>query len=331
MPPARSDLEESSLVTDPRSSSPLKRWILLDGNRIVLSVVLAAGLLAVLLALFGIGLFRPTDGETVGTLLTALIGGTLPFITIVLAVIQLVLSQELGWPEGLRDRFEGAEAFREDVEAVTGVSVSPASPAAFLRVIVEANAERAAALPGSLRDDAEEGVRRRVERYAEAVVSESERVSTALADADLGTFDALSAVLGHHHGEHYHRARRLRVDHADEFETTTPLAEMVELMKHLAVARQTFKTMYVQHELATLSRRLLYVGLPTLVGGGVLVLVYPTLVETVAGRGPLLVVAAAGITLVFLPFVVLLSHTLRIATIAARTGDFGPFVPRSAN
>lgn len=128
MPPARSDLEESSLVTDPRSSSPLKRWILLDGNRIVLSVVLAAGLLAVLLALFGIGLFRPTDGETVGTLLTALIGGTLPFITIVLAVIQLVLSQELGWPEGLRDRFEGAEAFREDVEAVTGVSVSPPPP-----------------------------------------------------------------------------------------------------------------------------------------------------------------------------------------------------------
>ena len=102
-------------------------------------------------------------------------------------------------------------------------------------------------------------------------------------------------------------------------------------MKYLADARQTFKTMYVQHELATLSRRLLYVGLPTLVGGGVLVLVYPTLVETVAGRGPLLVVAAAGITLVFLPFIVLLSHTLRIATIAARTGDFGPFVPRSAD
>lgn len=327
----RSDPEESSLVHEPRSSSPLKRWVLLDGNRLALSAVLAVGLLAVLLALFGVGLFRPTDGESVRALLTALIGGTLPFITIVLAVIQLVLSQELDWPKGLHERFEGAEAFRENVETVTGGSVSPASPAGFLQLIVETNAERAASLPGALRDGVDGPFRERVEAYAETVVSESETVSSTLEDADLGTFDALSAVLGHHHGEHYHGARRLRVDHAASFETTTPLEELIELMKYLAVARQTFKTMYVQYELATLSRRLLYVGLPTLVGGGVLVLVYPTLVETLAGRRPLLVVAAAGITLVFLPFVVLLSHTLRIATIAARTGDFGPFVPRSTD
>lgn len=325
------EIERSELLHDPAREAPLKRWILLDGSRAVLAAGIAAGLLLVLLALFGVGLFRPTDGEAVGALLTALIGGTLPFITIVLAVIQLVLSQELGWPEGLLERFEGVEAFREGVEAIIDGTVSPASPAVFLRVIVEANATRAAALPEALADGVDEEFRTTVERYAATVEAESETVSATLAGADLGTFDALSAVLGHHHGEHYHVARRFLVEHADVFEQTSLLEEMIELMKYLAVARQTFKTMYIQHELATLSRRLLYVGLPTLVGGGVLVLIYPTLIQLVASRVLLLAIAAGGTTLVFLPFVVLLSHTLRIATIAARTGDFGPFVPRSAD
>ncbi|WP_175416951.1 hypothetical protein [Natrinema pallidum] len=45
----------------------------------------------------------------------------------------------------------------------------------------------------------------------------------------------------------------------------------------------------------------------------------------------LLAIAAGGVVLVFLPFMVLLSHALRIATIAARTADFGPFVPRASS
>ncbi|WP_199174747.1 hypothetical protein [Halegenticoccus soli] len=42
----------------------------------------------------------------------------------------------------------------------------------------------------------------------------------------------------------------------------------------------------------------------------------------------LALVVSTVVTLVFLPFVVLLVYTFRIATIARRTADFGPFVPR---
>lgn len=326
-----SEIEDSELVHDPSEASPIKRWFLLNGSRTVLTIGISIGLFIILLTLFNIGLFQPTDGESIGSLLAALIGGTLPFITIVLAVIQLVLSQELGWPEGLRNRFEGAEEIREDVESITGGSVSPASPAAFLQRIVAANADRAVMLPKSLVDSIDKDFESAVERYTNIVKTESDHILDTLEDANLGTFDALSAVLGHHHGEHYHLARRLYIDHPDAFEDTVPLEEMIDLMKLLAVARQTFKTMYIQHELASLSQRLLYVGLPTLFGGGVLILVYPTLIKLVASQTILLVVAASGVTLAFLPFIVLLSYTLRIATVAARTGDFGPFVPRSSD
>ena len=185
-----SEIEGSELVHDPASASPLRRWVLLDGSRVALAAGLASGLLLALLALFGVGLFRPTDGESVGALLTALIGGTLPFITIVLAVIQLVLSQELGWPEGLRERFEGAEEFREDVEATAGGTVSPASPAAFLRRIVTANADRATTLPSLLVEDTE--ARPFDRRYTDLRVDATETPIADLRD----TYEL--AVQGHH-------------------------------------------------------------------------------------------------------------------------------------
>lgn len=40
----------------------------------------------------------------------------------------------------------------------------------------------------------------------------------------------------------------------------------------------------------------------------------------------LVVIVNIVVTFVFLPFIVLLVYTFRIATIASRTADFGPFV-----
>ena len=318
--------DDSELTYDPISESPVKRWLLLDGDRLVISATLAAGVFLAVVTLHLGGALRVRDDGAVVTLLSALVGGTLPFITIVLAINQLVLSQELGWTDELADRFHGMVSFRRDVEELTGENVSPASPADFLKHVVVATAETGRRLPGTLAADADPETREDVERFADALAAEAHPVVEALDDAQFGTFEALAAVLGHHQGGHLHTARQLRLEQADAFADTAALEELIDLLEALAVARQTFKTLYVQHELAVLSRLLLYVGFPTLVGGGLLVIVYPTLVESVPLRA-LVVVAATGVTLVFLPFIVLLSYSLRIATIAARAADFGPFVP----
>ena len=320
------DDEDSQLVYDPVSESPIKRWLLLDGHRLVIAGALAAGVFLTVVGLQAAGALRVRDADAVVTLLSALVGGTLPFITIVLAINQLVLSQELGWTDELADRFRGMVSFRRDVETLTGTEVSPASPADFLKHVVRATVARGRTLSDALDDDADPEVREDVERFASALVEEGRPVIEALDDAQFGTFDALSAVLGHHQGGHLHTARVLRLRRADAFDDVGPLDDLIELLEALAVARQTFKTLYVQHELAVLSRLLLYVGFPTLVGGGLLVVGYPQLAE-VLPLSVLVVVAAASVTLVFLPFIVLLSYALRIATIAARTADFGPFVP----
>ncbi|ELY89092.1 hypothetical protein C483_14115 [Natrialba hulunbeirensis JCM 10989] len=321
---------ETELTYETVAESPLKRWLLLDGNRLLIAGLLAAGLYAAVIVLQVGGLIDITNADTVVSLYSALVGGTLPFITIVLAINQLVLSQELGWPNELTERFEKMTDFQHRVEAVTGISVSPSSPAAFLRLVVDATVERGRRLPDSLSDDATAHQREEIARFVETLESDGETVSDALADAEFGTFEALSAVLGHHQGNYYHAARLFHEEWDESFTETAPLEELIELLELLAIARQTFKTLYVQHELAILSRLLLYVGFPTLVGGGLLLVSYPTLVTLISTPAVLLAVAAGGVVLVFLPFVVLLSYALRIATIAARTADFGPFVPQSS-
>ena len=99
--------EESQLVYDPLSESPVKRWLLLDGHRLHIAGLLAGAVFGAVVALQATGVLRPRDPTAVVRLPAALVGGTLPFITIVLAINQLVLSQELGWTAGLRERSTG--------------------------------------------------------------------------------------------------------------------------------------------------------------------------------------------------------------------------------
>ena len=323
------DVRQSDLVHDRLRASPLQRWVLLDGTRLTLAALLSAAVFAVPAALGLAGYIPVTDPGTATTLVAAIVGGTLPFITIVLAINQLVLSQELGWTGDLQDRFERMTAFREQVEASTSAPVSPAAPADFLQLIVGTVVDRTEAFRSSAASADDPDLTAAVEDFATSVTAEGEIVTAALEDAEFGTFDALSAVLGHYNGAHLHAARTIRANHADDLpaESLATLDGLVELLGHLAVARQTFKTLYTQYELARLSKLLLYVGFPTLLGGGIFMMTYPTIVEA-ADPAALVLVVSLVVTLVFLPFVVLLVYTFRIATIASRTADFGPFVPR---
>ncbi|WP_049922440.1 hypothetical protein [Halopiger djelfimassiliensis] len=324
------EVSRSDLVHERLRESPLKRWVLLDGNRYVLSA-LFAGIVFLTCAGIGFAGYVPvTDPATATTLVSSIVGGTLPFITIVLAINQLVLAQELGWPGDLEERFESMASFRREVETLTGESVSPAAPADFLQLIVETTAEHAETLrPVADRVD-DPALAALLEDFVDAVTQEGAVVSDSLADADFGTFETLSAVLGHFNGAHLYAARTIRTDHADELpaEAVETLEFLVEVLGYVAIARQTFKTLYMQYELAFLSQLLLVVGFPTLLGGGIFLMTYGSIIEAVGDPTVLVLVVSAVVTFVFLPFIVLLVYTFRIASIASRTADFGPFVPR---
>ena len=324
------DVNRSDLVHERPRESPIKRWVLLDGNRYTITGLLSLVIFATCAGLGFAGYIPVTNSGTATTLVAAIVGGTLPFITIVLAINQLVLSQELGWPGDLADRFEGMQTYRHEVENLTETPVSPAAPADFLQLVVDTvvvQTEQVGVAADQLTDvDHADTIR----EFVQAVINEGELVSESLEGADFGTFDALSAVLGHFNGSHLYAARKIRTHYADELsdEVLETLDLLIELLGHLAIARQTFKTLYMQYELAHFSKILLVVGFPTLLGGGIFLMVYPTVIETIGSPTLLVVLVSAVVTFVFLPFIILLVYTFRIATIASRTVDFGPFVPR---
>ena len=324
------EVSRSGLVHKRLRESPIKRWILLDGNRYTITCLLSVAVFITCAVIGFAGYIPVTDPGTATTLVAAIVGGTLPFITIVLAINQLVLSKELGWPDDLIDRFEGMTAFRDKVETVTDTPVSPAAPADFLQLLVDTVVTRTKQLQDGADQMADPTHAAVVKDFIEAVTTEGKLVSESLEDADFGTFDALSAVLGRFNGAHLYATRQIRTHYANELSDNTleMLDQLVELLGYLAIARQSFKTLYMQHELAHLSKLLLVVGFPTLLGGGIFMMVYPTVIEAVGEPTLLVVLVSAVVAVVFLPFIVLLVYTLRIASIASRTADFGPFVPR---
>jgi hypothetical protein len=323
-------VDRSDLVHERLRESPVKRWVLLDGNRYTITGLFSLVVFVTCASIGYAGYIPVTDPATATTLVAAIVGGTLPFITIVLAINQLVLSQELGWPGDLADRFEGMTAFRREIETLTETPVSPAAPADFLQLVVDTVVDQTDQLESAMDGMIDSDRAAVIEEFVEAIRVEGDLVSQSLEGSNFGTFDTLSSVLGHFNGAHLYAARQIRTHYGDEFsdETLGTLDRVIDLLGQLAIARQTFKTLYMQYELAHLSKILLVVGFPTLLGGGIFMMSYPVIIETIGTTLPLVLIVSSVVTFVFTPFTVLLVYTFRIASITSRTADFGPFVPR---
>lgn len=324
------EVSRSDLVHERLRESPVKRWVFLDGNRSTIIGLFSAVVFVTCVSIGLAGYIPVTDPSTATTLVAAIVGGTLPFITIVLAINQLVLSKELGWPGDLAERFEEMTSFRRGVESLTETPVSPAAPADFLQLLVGTVVDQAEQLQMAADQMADPDRATVIQEFVQAVSSEGDLVINSLEDTDFGTFNALSAVLGHFNGAHLYAARQIRTHYADELtdDAKKTLDLLIELFGQLAIARQSFKTLYMQHELAHLSKLLLLVGFPTLLGGGIFMMAYPRIIQAVGTPILLVLIVSVVVTFVFLPFIVLLVYTFRIASIASRTADFGPFVPR---
>nr|MCH7662101.1 hypothetical protein [Euryarchaeota archaeon] len=97
-------------------------------------------------------------------------------------------------------------------------------------------------------------------------------------------------------------------------------------------AREHFKTLYFQWELINLSRAILYAAVPALVVvAGMLMYVDVDAVSgATMGVDNLVLLTSGAFTISLIPFVILLTYILRIATVAQRTLAMGPFILRES-
>lgn len=111
-------------------------WLLLDGNRIAVTGLVLAIIFGTLVAVELAGWVPMNQIQPVYYLFSALVGGNITLITVVVSINQLLLSRELKSPGELESQMEGVIEYRKSVEESAG-EIAPVKPMGFLRLLVE--------------------------------------------------------------------------------------------------------------------------------------------------------------------------------------------------
>ena len=300
----------------------LRHWVFLDGNRLVLTALVCLGVFAVTRVSVAAGLLAVGPRGSVSTLFgSGVVAGVFTLITLTLTVNQLISSQVFGQPDSLRSRYEKGVELHDSVSELNPSGRAPVRGSEFVSTTGAALADHA----DSLREHrttgdaaaAVDALAKRLGDYADQVESVSSEMQPIQVISTLG-------------GSDYARLRAetaaIAAD-ADEADGPTDDLEAVEaLLGHVSVGRQYYKTLALHQQLAQLSRRVIYVSVPTLIVAMYVPLLYRSETATVAE--PLLPwVVSGALGVVLCPLALLLTSLLRVATVMRYTVSVAPFVP----
>ncbi len=303
-------------------------WFLLTGDRILVSVLQVAVLVAILAGLVASGLV-PLAAETpVLFLLFALIAANFTLIAIVTSLGQFILSRRLESPGEIRTAMAETIDYREDVGETVGESVLPVKPDTFFLVLFESVGRDLEELGGLTAEGRTRRTREELAELVEGLGRHTDHVLGLLDHPASGMKHALFVSLNTNYENHVHRAWYLQREYADEFtdRITDQLGRLAETLEHIVVAVRMFEAVFIEAEVSELARYLLYVGLPVQVAAMVVMLLY-----TAPGGAPLLagstmsVLVPAAIVAGFTPFLILASYIVRLTVVARRTADTFPF------
>ncbi|MFC4450515.1 hypothetical protein [Halorussus aquaticus] len=311
----------------------LKRWLLLGGNRILVSVV---ALFLVLLGFVGLGVGWTaqmtelmTETEIVQTLLFTLLSGTILLVSIAVSINSVVLSQEITSLGDQEEEIEESFSFRRGIQDYTDSDVSPSKPAEFLLAIVRAVRDHAEDLQTTVQGQ-DSMLERQVETFSDDVARQVGEIEERLETGQFGTSEVLMAGLDYDYSWQVYAAQRLRAEHRADLsdEQLQVLDDIDEILKQFTTGREYFKTLYFKREMANLSRYLLLVAFPTIVSiSYVLLALRAQLIPNVSPLGIPSIVVFIGLAYVvgIAPFTLFTAYVLRSATIAHRTLAAGPF------
>lgn len=317
-----------------KAGSPdgITSWFLLEGNRLVIAAgVIFASLLTLLIVLWRYGLDTVDPHSPMYFLYGSLLTGDLTLLTVVLSINQLVLSRELGAPGTLRERIERTVSYRGDVEATTDVGVSPKSPSRFLQHLHESVADQSEELEQHSRDVDDAAVPSRIARLVESIREDTNRVNRTLDTDRPQIFQVVSATLATNHSSQLHEVAEILDAHAGSLtdEQVSALETIADQLLQIDVARKYFRTIYVQKELAYLSRVLLYVGVPAIVASGLALVLYNTANVTTVAEGVFVTMVAVTFALGYAPLAIVFSFVLRLAWIGQKMASVAPFAAQS--
>lgn len=306
----------------------LREWFVVDGDRLLVAAGISAAVFVALLGLDEVGAIAFVNDDSITRLAGGMIAGTFSLVTLVVSINQLILSREFTSADEFRERLAGVVDFRRDVESAAEATVAPPEPARLFRVLLAAIDRRASALEAATADREDAELRRRVAEYVDDVTACTERVGGEMESSSFGTFHAVSAAIGYPDARQIYAARELRADHEDELsdDALDAFEDLLEALRLFDVAREHFKTTYLQLELTRFSQLTIYAGIPAVFAAVTLGLLYADYGGATLQDPYLPLVASALIAVIFLPLAVLGAFILRTAAVGRRTAPIGPML-----
>jgi hypothetical protein len=284
-------------------------------------------------------LLEPTLSDMLQTrgiiesLYAQMIGALITGVTLVVTISQLIISQENGPLGEQRTRMSETMDFRDYIKELTD-KPSPADPSAFLREIIDATQQRANTLNEAMESTDNDDLKDEVDEFVDSVTGNADTVREKLDGAKFGTFDVVHASMDYNYSWNIFQIERLLADYEEDIdaEQRDALEDLRTSFAMFGPAREHIKTLYFQWELINLSRYILYVAIPALLVAGMMITFVDatTLTETILGIETLLWLVAITFTITLVPFFLLTSYIMRVATVAKRTLAIGPLILRDS-
>lgn len=323
--------EDGAETVGPRDAASsvgngFRQWLLLDGSRWQIASGVLVVVFVLLSALSATDLLYLRSRIAMFYIFSALVGGNLTLITVVISINQLILSRQLESPGEVEDELEDVTEYRREVEADTETPLAPIQPSNFLHLLLERCREDVRSFEAGTTPTDDEQLRREVDRFSGRVLDHLDEAS-GLLERELSLFNALTPTLVANYGEYIHDARRLQLRYSDTLpeDAIESLDAVIDRLRELDVARQYFKSLYIQEELAYLSKMILYVGVPVEVLSIVMVLVFARPASLAISLPALAVLASVAIAISLSPLAILFAIVLRVATVAQHTIAVAPF------
>lgn len=296
-----------------------EKWLLVSGHRPAVAVGILALMTGVVLVP-DFTRFAIRNTTPLFYISSALVGGNITLITVVVAINQVILSQELESPGSLRDEIEQTADYRR---GTFDRAVPPTEPSDFLQQLLEQTRERAHSLESLLPDSAD-GTN---DRLLDDLPEHCERTSDRLESTSNTLSSAVVPLIGSDYADYIHDCYRIQSNYGEENheQLLATLDALHSDLENLNVAHQYFTTAFIKEELATLSRLLVYVG--TVAVSVPIALLYQ--LTTYSGASPpmpgLFALTVSTVAVGLLPLAILIAFFLRVSTVTQHIAVITPF------
>jgi hypothetical protein len=258
---------------------------------------------------------------------SALIGGNFTLLTIVIPISQLVISRQLSAPGELREQIEDTTDYRKSATELVDKEVHPSTPGAFLEALLRDARYSVHELKECRSEIAGDDAVEAIDDALSPLEDQIDRSVRQLESEQTTTFESLVVTLKSNYSDEINQIWRLQSTYPEELtpDAQEHLDTLVTRLKHVDVARQYLKTVYIQEELSRLSRNLLYVGVPVILAGLGLMDVFVSSRRAVLSSVQLSVITPVFATIGGAPLVLLFTYVLRLSVVSERTAAITPF------